>query len=97
MEYLFEFILEFVFEGSIEASKNSKIPKYIRYPLIVIIALFFITIIGLVFLAGILSLNKNIFVGIFFIVIGILMFVMGVINFRKTYLMKKRVIQNENR
>jgi len=88
MEYLFEFILELVLEGSIEVSKSSKIPKYIRYPLIVIISLFFITIIGLIFFVGIVSLKENIFVGIFFILIGLSMLIMSVIKFRKTYLTK---------
>lgn len=86
MECLFEFILELVFEGSIEVSKSNKIPKYVRYPLIVIISLFFIAVIGLIFLAGILSLKENILVGIFFILLGLFMLIMSVIKFRKTYL-----------
>ena len=72
MEYILEFILELVLESSIEVSKNNKIPKYIRYPLIGVILLFFITIIGLVFFAGIISLNKNIVLGILLIAIGML-------------------------
>lgn len=88
MEFIFEFILELVLEGSIEASKSSKIPKYIRYPLIVIISLFFVAIIGLVIFAGILSLKENILLGILFILIGLFMLIMSVIKFRKTYLIK---------
>ncbi len=88
MEYLFEFILELVFESSIEASKNNKIPKIIRYPLIVLISLFFIAVIGLIFLAGILSLKENIFVGIFLIFIGLITLIMSIVQFRKTYLTK---------
>lgn len=88
MEYIFEFILELVLEGSIEVSKSRKIPKYIRYPLIVIISLFFIAVIGLIFLVGILSLKENIPLGVFFILIGLFMFIMSVIKFRKTYLIK---------
>ncbi len=88
MEFLFEFILELVFEGSIEISKNSKIPKYIRYPLIVIIALFFIAVIEIIFLAGILSLRKNILLGVLFILLGLFMAIMSVKKFRKTYFTK---------
>ena len=88
MEYIFEFILELVLEGSIEVSKSDKIPKYIRYPLIVIIALFFIAVIGLIFLAGILSLKDNVILGIFFIFISLFMFVMSIVKFRKTYLIR---------
>lgn len=86
MEYVFEFILELLLESGIEASKSSKIPKYIRYPLIVIISLFFIVVIGLIFFVGILSLKENILLGILLILIGLFMFIMSFIKFRKTYL-----------
>lgn len=88
MEYVFEFILELALGGSIEVSKNREIPKYIRYPLIMIISLFFIAVIGLVFLAGILLLKESVFLGILFILIGLFMFIMSIIKFRKTYLIK---------
>ena len=88
MEYIFEFIFELVLEGSIEVSKSRNIPKYIRYPLIVIISLFFIAIIGLIFLVGILSIKENMLLGIFLILIGLFLFIMSIIKFRKTYLCK---------
>lgn len=91
MEYIIEFILDLVFESSVEISK-SKVPKYIRYSLIVIIVLFFIVVIGLIFLVGILSLKENIFLGIFFILVGILLLLMSIIKFKKTYL--KQVKKN---
>lgn len=89
MECIFEFILELVLEGGIEVSKSKSVPKFIRYPLIVIITLFFIAVIGLIFFAGILSLKENILVGIIFILIGVFMLIMSVIKFRKIYLVKK--------
>ena len=88
MEYIFEFILELVLEGGIELSKSSKIPKYVRYPLIGITSLFFIAVIGLIFFTGILSLKENILLGILFILVGLLLLIMSVIKFRKTYLTK---------
>lgn len=89
MEYIFEFILELVFEGIIEVSKRNKIPKYIRYPLIGIILLFFIAVIGLVIFTGIIFLNENIVLGIFLIVMGVLFLIKSAIKFRKTYMIKK--------
>ncbi len=88
MEYIFEFIMELVLEGGIEVSKNSKISKYIRYPLIGILSLFFIAVIGLVFFAGILSLKENILSGILLILVGLYLLIMSVIRFRKAYLSK---------
>lgn len=90
MEYIFEFILELVFEGSIELSKSNKLPKYIKYSLIIIIALFFIAVIGLIFLLGILSLKESILLGVLLILIGLFMFIMSVIKFRKIYLTKTK-------
>ena len=88
MEYLFEFIFELALEGSIELSKSKKVPKFIRYPLIVFIILFFLAVIGLIFLTGILILKENIMAGIFFIIIGMFMLVMSIIKFKKVYLKK---------
>lgn len=89
MEFLFEFILELILDGSLEASKNQRIPKFIRYPLIGIIVLFFVMVIGLIMMAGILSLKENVIVGLFFIIIGLVIFIMSIIKFRKVYLLKK--------
>lgn len=89
MEYICEFILELILGGSIEASKSNKIPKFIRYPLIIFISLFFLAVIGLIFLAGILLLKENEILGIIFIILGIYMTIMSIIKFRKTYLTKK--------
>ena len=86
MEFIFEFILELLLESSIEASKSSKIPKFVRYILIVIIALFFIAVIGLIFWVGISSLKENIILGIFLILTGFVMLAGSVIMFKKTYL-----------
>ncbi len=88
MEYIFEFILELVLEGGIEVSKSRKIPNYIRYPLIGILSLFFIAVIGLVFIAGILLLKENIPSGILLILVGLFLLIMSAIRFRKTYLTK---------
>ena len=88
MEYLFEFIIELALEGSIEISKNKKVPKVIRYPLLALIILLFLTVIGLIFLTGILIWKDNLIAGIFFIIIGLVMLVMSSIKFKKVYLKK---------
>ncbi len=89
MEYLFEFLLDLVLEGSIEASKNEKIPKYIRYPIIVFISFFFLLIIGLILWVGFSLLKENLACGLFFLFLGLFMLGMGIIKFRKLYLVKK--------
>ena len=85
MEYLIEFILEILLEGSIEVGKNKKIPKCIRYPLIVIISLTYIAVIGLILVAGILSLKDNTAAGIILMLIGFIMLIVSIIKIRKVY------------
>ena len=89
MDYLFMLIFDVIFETSLEASQSSKVPKYIRYPLIVLIVLFFIVVIGLFFLVGILIMDESILGGIFFILLGIFFLVMSVIKFKELYIKKK--------
>ena len=72
MESIIEIILELVLEGSIEASKSSKIPKPVRYLITAMIVLLFIAFIGFIFWVGVIVLNDNIPAGIFLILIFIL-------------------------
>ncbi len=88
MEYIFEIILECVLDGIFEASKSSKIPKYIRYPLIGIIFLLFIAVFGLIFFTGILVLKEDSILGIILILLGLFLLSISIIKLRKTYLAK---------
>lgn len=90
MESIIEIILELVLEGSIEASKSSKIPKPVRYLITAMIVLLFIAFIGFIFWVGVIVLNDNIPAGIFLILMGAVMALLGVIKFIKTYLTKRR-------
>lgn len=89
MDVLFEIILELIFEGGIEISSNKKISKWIRYPLIFIIALFFMAIIFLLIFIGIKILKSSLLVGIVCIALGISFLIGSVLKFRKLYLLKK--------
>lgn len=88
MEYIIEFILELIFEVGVEASKSSKVPKFIRYLLITIISISFICVIGLIIFMGISILKNHILGGIIIILFGIFLFIMSIIKFRNTYLKK---------
>lgn len=58
-----------------EISSNKKISKWIRYPLILFIILFFsIVIIGL-FVLGLIILKENILFGLFIIVLSLFMLI----------------------
>ena len=89
MDFLFELLLELIAEGTVELSKSIKVPKYIRYLLIGIIVLFFIAVIGIVLIAGLVSLEQNLLLGSIIIALAIFMLIMGIVKFRKTYLTRK--------
>lgn len=91
MEFFIEVILDLIFEGSIEIIKsNTKISKWIRYPLIVLIILFFMVITFGLFILGIFVLNKNIYAGLLFIVTSLILLILGIIEFRKQYIITKQ-------
>ncbi len=88
MDYLIEFLVELILEGTLEASKSKKIPKTIRYFLIGIISLFFILIIGMIILTGILYIKENVMGALFLIILGIIMLILSIVKFRQIYLDK---------
>ncbi len=87
MELLLEIIFELIVEGSIEVSKNRKISKWIRYPLVVLISLFIIAIIGfLIFVGFVLILEEDRYAklgGILFLIFDIILIISAVRNIKK--------------
>lgn len=90
MEFIFEFLIELIFEGVVEASKNHKVPKAIRYPLILLIVLLYIGVIFIVFFTGVLAYQRiNRIYGILLIIIGCILLVYSIRKFIKVYKYKK--------
>ena len=89
MEFLIEELLDLILEGSIEVSSNKKVPRCIRYPLIVIIILFFsIVIFGLLIL-GIALTKENLVAGILIILFSLILLIGWIVKFRKIYFNKR--------
>ena len=89
MEYVIEAVLDLVLELGIEASKNKKVPKIIRWLLIGLIMFLFIGVIGIVLFAGVLVLLQDIIGGIIIIAIGTIMLISAITKFKKIYIKKK--------
>lgn len=89
MEILFEIVLEFILEGSIEVLSNKKIRPIIRYPLIVFIISFFGGFVIGLFIIGLFVWNKNIFAGLLIIILSIVMLICIIYRFKKVYKEKK--------
>ena len=77
MEFLMEFLIDLILEGSICLSTNKKVPVFIRYFLIFFIVLFFITIIGGLFVLGIVISYQNKVAGLFVIIISLIFYSMS--------------------
>ena len=85
MDILIEEILGLILEGSVEATKSSKVPKPIRIILAIFLILFFTFVIGAVLLAGIVSLNDNLAMGLFCIGIAIFLLISAIFKVKNTY------------
>lgn len=89
MDLLFEIIFELIVEGSIEISSNKKVSKWIRYPLIAILAVLFGGVILVLFVVGIGLLHENVVGSIFFIAVDVFVLIGSIVKFKKIYLSKK--------
>ena len=86
MELLVEILIDLIFEGTIELSANKKVPRLIRYLLILIISLFFLAIIGVILIIGLSLYSKNKISSIIIILLSILILIASIITFKKKYL-----------
>ena len=88
MEFLLELLIDLILEGSMELSTNKKIPSFIRYILIIFIVLFYLTIIGGLFVLGVLIGKDSIGAGLILIILSLIFLIFSVLEFRKKYLDK---------
>ena len=89
MELLVELVLTLFLEGGIEASKDRRISRPIRYVLVLLIALFFIAVFGLLIWMGILACRRTLLGGGIVILFGLLLLVLSALQFRAAYVRKK--------
>lgn len=89
MDIVLEFFLELIVDGGIEASGNKKLSRWIRYPLIALVVLFFGAVIAMMFyLAFGLSSDEPV-ASVIFSLLGLFFLVGTVLKFRKLYFVKR--------
>ncbi len=89
MDFLIEFILELVLEGTIELGTNKKVPPIIRYPLLFVIFLGALFLFFGIFSLALATWKKNIYLS-FLLYFFDFILVIGVISkIRKAYEKKK--------
>ena len=86
-----ELLFELLFEGSLALSINRRVPKWIRYPLILLIILFFLFVIGCLFLIGIFIYTENKLVGILFVVLAVFILICSIYKFFQVYIKGRRL------
>ena len=89
MDLIIEVIIDLILETGVEASKSSKVPKPIRLFLVSLIIFFFIGVVALFYLVGILIIKENLIGGIIMLAFATLMLFLAVYRFRKMYIEKK--------
>ena len=86
LDFIIELILDLLFEGSYEISKNKKINKWIRYPFAIIVIMIFLAFIFAIILLGVLLFSENALIGSVIIGLGVYIFIMSTNKFRKVYI-----------
>lgn len=95
MDIILGFFLELLVDGVIETSGNKKLSRWIRYPLILLVVLFFGAVIAIVFyLAFGLSAEEPV-ASVILSLLGLLLLVGTVLKFRKLYFAKRTDNGNE--
>lgn len=92
MDFVIEFLVELLFEGAVEVSKNKKVSNWIKYPLIALIVLLFSAVILGIFIIGIAARKENVLLSVFFISVSIFLLVASILKFKKIYIEKKEEI-----
>lgn len=90
MDLIIEFIGEVIIEGIIELIQNKKISKWIRYPLLIIILLFYAFIIDAIAIVMIKGFKEDIVLGIFMLLVEVLL-IIGII-----YIIRKAIYKKDS-
>lgn len=90
MDFLIEFIVELLLEGSIELGTNKKVPKIIRYPMLFFITTILLLVILLILYLGIRIWSQNKYASIFIMVIGIFFLIGFILKFKHIYNQKRK-------
>lgn len=88
MDLIIEFIGKVIFEGIIELIQNKKISKWIRYPLLIFISIFYSLIILVLGIIMIKEFHENILFGVCLLIVEIIL-ILGIIFIIKKAINKK--------
>ena len=90
MDDLIEFIVEFLFEVGGEVATDKKVSKWIRYPIIALMTIFYV--IGGMILFGISMFDENILLALLLIFIGLFLLIGTILKVKKYFKKNKKQI-----
>lgn len=85
MEYIIELLVELLLDGKFEITDKKSTPKWLKYPLILIILFIILGIIAIIILTGILTTKEIPLLGILLIIIGLTFLIYSIIKFKHIY------------
>ncbi len=89
MDFILDLLIDIVLEDGMEASQNKKLPKGIRYLILIAVILLYALIIGLVVWFGIETLEDNVGAGVGILAFAAIFLVLTIIRFAKILKRKK--------
>jgi len=95
MEFLIEFLLDLILEGSMEISEDEKMPKWLRNICLTIVTIVFSTVTIGLFVLGVYVGKENIYIGLFFIIIAFILLISGIVKFEKKYIEKRNLLNDD--
>jgi hypothetical protein len=95
IEFVIEFIIDIIIDGGTELTKNKKVSKWIRYPIVIIASLISLAILGLLLLVSFSIMDDTLLGGL--IILGFTLLFLGIIIYkaRKAYIEAKEEKEKE--
>lgn len=85
LEFIIECILEIFVEGGMEVGSNKKISKYIRYPILFLLVIFFLGVISLMLFVGISIFKESALCSVIIISVAFIILIEVIVKFIKIY------------
>lgn len=95
IEFVVEFVIDLIIDGGTELTKNKKVSKWIRYPIVIIASLITLAILGLMLFVSFSIMGESLLGGL--IILGFTLLFTGIIIYkvRKTYIEVKEEKEKE--
>ena len=95
MDIIIECIIELILDGSIEIVSNRRVNKWIRYPILVTLILFFSLVIFGIFYLGILMYEEYKLLSLIIIILSLILLISGIVKFKNECQKEKQIRNNK--